>query len=261
MGQLFNTILYEPLLNLLIWLYNTVAFHDLGIAIIILTVLIKAALFYPSLKQMRAQRSLQDAQPAIEEIKKKYADNKEELGKQIMLYYKNNKVNPFSSCLPLLIQLPILLALFQVFRAGVITTDAGLLKPDQVTHLYGYLQSIYTTTPINHISFGFLDLSHSHNIFLAVAAGIMQFLQAKMLSTKKAPIRSAGSKDEDMTAALNKQMLYIFPVMTIIFGYQFPAGLALYWLVSTFITWLQQIYFLRLHAKSQEKKSVEIVNS
>ncbi|MCW1930024.1 MAG: YidC/Oxa1 family membrane protein insertase [Candidatus Kerfeldbacteria bacterium] len=254
MFELFNTVLYEPLLNLLMWLYNTIAFQDLGIAIIILTILIKAVLFYPSLKQMRAQRSLQDAQPAIEELKKKYADNKEELGKQIMQYYKNNKVNPFSSCLPLLVQLPILLALFEVFRAGVITTDTGLLKPEQVEHLYGYLKTTYMSTPISHISFGFLNLEKNHNILLAVAAGIMQFLQAKMLSTKKAPMRSAGSKDEDITAALNKQMLYIFPIMTVIFGYQFPAGLALYWFISTFITWLQQIYFLRLHAKSQEKK-------
>lgn len=255
MGQLFNTVLYEPLLNLLVWLYHTVSFGDLGVAIILLTFIIKALLFYPSLKQMRAQRQLQDAQPAIEELKKKYADNKEELGKQIMEYYKNNKVNPFSSCLPLLIQLPILLALFQVFQAGIATTEAGVLKPDQVEHLYGYLKEVYSTTAINHIFLGIVDLAKNHNIVLAVLAGIVQFFQAKMLTTKRAAVKSKGSMDEDMTAALNKQMLYLFPAMTVIFGYQFPAGLALYWLVSTLITWVQQLVFLRMHPQ----KNVEVV--
>lgn len=257
MSYLFNTFLYEPLLNVLMWLYHVVSFHDLGIAIVLLTVLIKALLFYPSLNQLRAQKSLQDAQPAIEELKKKYADNKEELGRQIMAYYKNNKVNPFSSCLPLLIQLPILIALFEVFRAGIATTADGLLQPNQVEHLYGFLRDVYSTTAINHIFLGFMDLTKNHNIVLAVLAGLMQFLQAKMLSTRRAPVRSSGSKDEDMTAALNKQMLYIFPVMTVIFGYQFPAGLALYWLISTFITWAQQVYFLRFHA--QPKTNVEVL--
>lgn len=250
MRELFNTIFYEPLLNLLMWLYHVIPFNDFGVSIIVLTILIKALLFYPSLKQMRAQRSLQDAQPAIDEIKKKYADNKEELGKQIMEYYKNNKVNPFSSCLPLLIQLPILFALFEVFNAGIRTTDAGLLQPGQIEHLYGSLRDVYATAQINHLFLGFVDLAKPHNIVFAVLAGIMQFLQAKMLSTKKAPIRSSGSADEDLTASLNKQMLYIFPVMTVIFGYQFPAGMALYWLVSTFLTWFQQLIFLRHHNKT-----------
>ena len=113
MGQIFNTILYEPLFNALIFIYNVLPWKDLGVAIIILTFLIKLLLFYPSLKGLRSQKSLQDVQPKLEEIKKQYKDNKEEMGRQIMKFYKENKVNPFSSCLPMLIQLPILWALFR----------------------------------------------------------------------------------------------------------------------------------------------------
>ncbi len=116
MIELFKTILYEPLLNLLVVFYNYIPGHDLGIAIIALTVVIKLVLFPFSQKGIKAQKALQDIQPKLEVIKKKYAHDKEKQTQAIMNFYKENKVNPFSSCLPLLIQLPILIAVFQVFR-------------------------------------------------------------------------------------------------------------------------------------------------
>jgi YidC/Oxa1 family membrane protein insertase len=74
-----------------------------------------------------------------------------------------------------------------------------------------------------------MDLAKPHNIVLAVLAGVMQFLQAKMLSTKRAAVKTPGAKDEDMAATINKQMLYFLPIITIIFGYQFPAGVTQEW--------------------------------
>ncbi len=246
MKEFFYTVLYEPLFNFLLWIYHVLPFKDLGVAIILLTLFIKLLLFWPSLQGLRSQKALQDIQPKIEELKKKYADDKEELGKQLMAFYKENKVNPFSSCLPLLIQLPILWALFQVFFVGL-QADAGssMIAADQLEHLYTPLRDIYSTTPISHTFLGFIDLSAKHNIVLAVLAGGLQFLQTKMLMTKRPVVKSSGAKDEDMAAALNKQMLYIFPALTVVFGYQFPAGVTLYWLSSTAFTWIQQLIFLR----------------
>lgn len=248
MIELFNTVLYEPLLNLLIWLYHIIPVKDLGLSIILLTLLIKLALFWPALSGLKAQKALQDTQPKINELKEKYKDNKEELGRQLMSFYKTNKVNPFSSCLPLLIQLPILIALYKVFFGGL-QTDAttGILVADQVQHLYGWLRDVYATTPINTVFLGFVHLNQTHNIYLAVLAGAAQFWQAKMLSTKRAALKAKSAKDEDLAAAMNKQMLYVLPVITVIFGYQFPAGVTLYWLATTAFTLLQQLYFLKWH--------------
>ncbi len=250
MKEFFTTVLYEPLLNTLIWIYDVLPWKDLGVAIILLTLLIKIALFYPSLKQMRSQKALQEAQPHIDALKKQHKDNKEELGRQIMKFYKENKVNPMSSCLPILIQLPILWALFKVFFGGLETDpNTGVLVAAQLEHLYGPLREAYQSEPIRHMFLGFVNLADKHNIVLAALAGIVQFLQAKMLTTKRAAVKTAGSKDEDFAAAMNKQMLYFLPIITVIFGYQFPAGVTLYWLSSTVFTWIQQLIFLR------EKKS------
>lgn len=257
MKEFFTTFLYEPLFNTLIWLYHVMPWHDLGIAIILLTIAIKLLLFYPALKGLRSQKALQDVQPKLDEIKKKYADDKEEMGRQVMQFYKDNKVNPFSSCLPLLIQLPILWALFRVFFGGLATDpETGILAAEQLQHLYEPLKTIYTTTPLQHTFLGFVNLAESKNIILAGLAGIIQFLQAKMLSSKKAQVSSTGAKDENMAANINKQMIYFMPIITVVFGYQFPAGVTLYWLSSTAFTWVQQLIFLRDGKKDEAAVTV-----
>jgi YidC/Oxa1 family membrane protein insertase len=256
MQQLFNTYLYEPMFNALIWLYHIIPLKDFGFSIILLTILIKLVLFWPSLSGLKAQRKLQDTQPKIAELKEKYKDNKEELGRQLMAFYKTNKVNPLSSCLPLLLQLPILIALYRVFFGGL-QTDAttGILAASQVQHLYGWLRDVYAVTPINTHFLGFIDLAAKHNVYLAVLAGGAQFWQAKMLSTKRAALKTTGSKDEDLAAAMNKQMLYVLPVITVVFGYQFPAGVTLYWLATTGFTALQQLFFLKWYHPRMQKKA------
>lgn len=233
MSNIFQTIFYQPVLNLLVFLYNIVPGHDLGIAIILLTAVIKLLLLPLSKQSIKAQKSLQDLQPKINEIKKKYAGKKEEMGKAMMALYKENKVNPFSSCLPLLIQLPFLLAVFRVFQDGFANGSLDLV--------YSFI-----TRPeaINTISLGFIDLS-ARNIPIAVLAGAAQYWQAKMMVAKKAEVHTEGSKDEDMMAMMNKQMIYLMPIMTVFIGISFPGGLALYWLVTTVLTGLQQVYIFK----------------
>ncbi len=247
---LYNTILYEPIFNGMIYLYHALPGNDMGVAIIILTIIIKLILFWPSLLALKSQKKLQETQPKIEELRRKYKDNKEELGRQLMEFYKTNKVNPFSSCLPIIIQLPVLLALYRAFFQGLqVDATTGLLAANQVQHLYGFLEAIYATTPINTTMFGLINLSASHNIILAVLAGAAAFFQTKTLQAKRAAIRTAGSKDEDVAATVNRQMMYVIPVITVVFGYQFPAGVTLYWLISTLFSLGQQLYFFRIRQK------------
>lgn len=260
MIELFNLLLYQPLFNGLIFLYHYLPGKDMGVAIIVLTTLIKVILFPPSLAAIRSQQTLRETQPKIDALKKQYQGKPEELGKKMIAFYRENRVNPFSSCLPLLVQLPILIALYQVFLGGLKTnTETGILLPEQVRFLWGNLKNVYQTQAINPLFLGIVNISKSGNWVLAVIAGLLQFWQTKMMTVKKPPIKSSGSRDEGITTAMNRQMLYFMPALTIVFGAQFPAGLTLYWVVSTLLTIVQQQYFFRAQGQMvvqpQEKKA------
>jgi YidC/Oxa1 family membrane protein insertase len=256
---IFVIILYNPLFNALMFLYKYVPGHDLGVAIILLTLLIKLILFLPSLSSIHSQQKMQEIQPKLKALQEKYKDNREELSRQLMALYKSNKVNPFSSCLPLLIQLPILIVLYRVFLSGInIDTATHLFNGDQLSHLYHPLKVAFTTLKVDTIFLGFINLTAKHNIALAAIAGALQFWQSKMMMAKKPP-KVEGAKDEDTTALVTKNMMYMMPVMTLIFGYQFPAGLALYWVVSTGFQILQQYYYFRWKHKPAATAEVEVL--
>src|SRR3989338_2273117 len=127
--NIFTEFLYRPLFNLLVFLYNTVSFSDVGLAIIILTVIIRLILWPLSQKAIRSQKSLQDLQPRIKEIQAKHKDNKALQSQELMALYKENKVNPLSGCLPIIVQFPILIALYRVFLKGFDTATLALLYP------------------------------------------------------------------------------------------------------------------------------------
>jgi len=241
MATIFQTIFYQPILNLLVFLYNIIPGHDIGLAIILMTIVIKLILLPLSKQSIKSQKALQELQPKIEEIKKKYA-NKEEQGRAMMQLYKQEKVNPFSSCLPLLIQLPFLWAVFRVFRDG--------LNNHSLNYVYSFISR---PEAINSVSLGLVDLAKP-NAVLAVLAGLAQFWQAKMMTTKRPEVRANGAKDEDMMAVMNKQMLYFMPVLTVVIGLSFPGGLTLYWFVTTLLTALQQLYLFKKKEKAIEVK-------
>lgn len=235
MIQLFNLILYQPLLNLLVFFYNTIAFRDLGLAIIFLTIFIKLILYPFSLSQIKAQKSLTELQPKLNEIKKKYASDKMRLTKETIELYKTHKINPFSSCLLLIIQLPILIAVYQVFRTGL---------SDQVLSLYPFIEN---PGQLNPFTFGIINLAEK-SFFLALLTGIVQFFQTKMFSTKKPPpevLRKNGGKDESMVAIMNKQMVIMMPIFTIVIGMTLPSGLIFYWLINLILTIFQQLLIFK----------------
>ncbi len=238
MGYLFHLIFYQPLLNLLVFFYNVIPGHDLGIAIILITVFIKLILYPLSAQSIKSQKALQALQPKVEALKKQHKDQKEILAAELMKLYKAEKVNPMSSCLPLLIQFPFLIAVYQVFRTGL--SDGAL------GNLYPFIAS---PGRLNNIAFGFLDFAKPQ-IVLAVLAGLAQFWQAKMMVTKKPAINTPGSQDESMMATMNKQMVYMMPIMTIFIGVSLPGGLVFYWLVVTVLSALQQIVVFRKKTQS-----------
>lgn len=231
-ATVFNIILYKPIFNVFVFLYNIIPGHDVGVVILVLTLLIKVILYPLTNSGIKAQKSLQDLQPKVEELKKRYANDKQALAQATMELYKNNKVNPFSSCLPLLLQLPIIFALYAVFRDGLASHNVAV-------NLYPFIHNPET---INSVSLGFVDLSKP-NYILAILAGVAQFFQTRSMTKKTArppKVAGEGGKDEDMMSMMNKQMLYFMPIMTVLIGLRLPSGLALYWFLSTVIMSLQQ---------------------
>jgi YidC/Oxa1 family membrane protein insertase len=223
----------QPLLNLLVFLYN-ILWGDIGLAIIAITVIIRLIL-YPSFKhQLESQKKLAELQPKLKELQSRYKDNREEQSKAMMKFYRENKVNPFGSCLPLIIQLLILIALFQVFRTG--------LNGAALENLYSFV-----TNPgsINTLSLGFLELS-TPNIILAFITGGVQYFQSKlMMRFQPKPAAKGSGGTADMGSMISKQMIYVLPVITVIFGAQLPAGLTLYWLITTLFMLGQQYIIIR----------------
>lgn len=239
MMSLFNTILTQPILNLLLWLYDVIPGRDIGIAIIALTIVIKALLYPLAKKQIKQQKMLQDLQPKIEELRKKYKDDKETQARELMSLYKVEKVNPASSCLPLLVQLPIFIALLHVLQSVLGSQDFSLLY-SFIPHPGTIQLTLFNGIPLD-----------KPNIPMAIIAGIVQFWQARQMimrgGAKQPPTDvkgSEGSKDESMAAMMNKQMMYVMPIMTVVIGFSLPGGLTLYWLTMSVLTVMQQWYML-----------------
>ena len=228
MSAIFNELFFRPVLNLLIFIYNSIPGSDLGIAIILLTIIIKLVLYPLSKQALKSQKALQDLQPKMNALKERYKNEKEKLAQEMMKLYKEQKVNPLSSCLPLLIQLPFLFAVFRVFSNG--------LSGDVGGHLYSFIAN---PGVLNASFLGLINLS-SPSPILGVLAGASQFAQTRMLGIKRPEVKSKESKDEDVMALVNKQMMYMMPAITVFLGFSFPAGLMLYWFVTTILTILQQ---------------------
>ena len=179
---------------------------NFGVSIIIVTILIKIMLLPLTLKQDKSMKEMKKLQPELEKIKQKYANDKQMLNIKTMELYKEHKVNPLGGCLPLLLQLPILFALFGVLRNGIIPKDSSFL---------------------------WLKLSVPDQFYvLPVLNGAVSFFQQKLM----------GSADSNPQM---KNMMYVFPIMMIMFSLKMPSGLQLYWLTSSILAVVQQYFIMK----------------
>jgi len=188
--NVFNVVLYQPLFNALILLYKYLPGHDFGIAVIILTIVIRLILYPLMVQSIKSQKVLSELQPKIQEIQSKYKNDKEKQARATMELYQKEKINPFGGCLPLLVQLPILFALYKVFWKG--------FQPEAMDMLYSFVphQGAIDPTFLGIINLGEVSL------VLAVLAGITQFFQTKMV-TPKTP---KSKKEEGQMAQFSGMM-------------------------------------------------------
>jgi len=234
----FNIFLYQPLFNSLVLIYNYLPWSDIGISIVILTIIIRAVLYPVAVKALKSQKTLQELQPKIQEIQKKHKNNKEQLAMETLELYRREKINPFSSLFLALIQLPILIALYTVFWKG--------LNPDELANLYSFVSS---PGQLNAVFLGFMDLSKT-NFIIAILAGIFQFFQTKMMLPKTAPVQKKGS---DIAQMMQKQMVYFFPFLTVFILMNLPSAIGLYWIVSGIFSIVQQYFILKQYPAEAKK--------
>jgi YidC/Oxa1 family membrane protein insertase len=210
--SLYIEALYRPILNSLVWLYVSLPWNDVGLAIVLLTVAIRIILTPILWKGQNAQKKLSSLQPEMKRIQEQHKNDREGQGKAMMELYAQNKVNPFSGCLLLLVQLPVLIALFQVFQKG--------FNASELQYLYSFVSN---PGVLNPVSFGFLDLSKG-NLIIGVVAAITQYFQTKLMMPQTPP-----SGKNDFASIMQRQSLYIFPALILVWSYTLPSALALYW--------------------------------
>lgn len=239
--DIVRTILYQPLFNALIFLVWLIPSHNIGWAIVALTIIIRIILLPSSMKATRQQKKMRDLQPAIQELQEKYKGDKQKQAQMLMDFYKENKVNPLGSCLPLLIQLPILIILYYVFQAG--------LDSSKLSMLYGFVPR---PDFINNTFLG-INLANPDKWILPIIAGVLQFIQSRQIMPP-----TKAKKGEEMQAMISKQMLYLMPIFTIFIAGRLPAALPIYWIVTSIFTIIQQWFVLKEPAKTVDGKPLTV---
>jgi YidC/Oxa1 family membrane protein insertase len=234
-STLYHALVYNPLYNGLVGLMDIFPWMDAGIAVIVFTIIVRLILFPLSKKAIVTQVRMKEIQPEIDKLKETMKNDREGQALKMMQLYKDKKVSPFSSILVLLIQLPIIFALYSIFiNSGLPTVNTSLLYP-------------FVSVPNVNMEFlGLIDISQ-RSILLAVLAAIAQFLQLHF-SLAAAPSQNSGNPQVDMAQAMTKNMKYVFPVVVFLIAYKISAVVALYWIVTNLFT-LGQELVVRRHLK------------
>lgn len=238
-SSFFHTFFYNPIYNVLVTLVAVVPGSDVGIAVILLTIIIRLILLPFSLSAARTQRSMKELEPRLKELKEKHKGNKEQEAVETLALYKEARVNPFASILIAFIQIPVLLALYWVFLKEPFTAvNTGLL---------------YAFTPVPHgISMQFLGLVSvmGKSLVLAVIAGATQYLQAHLALAGTMKPSPEKNMQNDFQRVMGLQLKFVFPFLIGVISYTTSAAIALYFITTNIAGALQELY-VRRHLAAQ----------
>lgn len=271
----------------LYFIYNTIGFHNYGLAIIFFTVIVKLALLPLTLKQLKSTTKMQEIQPKIEQVKQRYKNDKDKLNQEMMRIYEENKVNPAGGCLPLLIQFPILISLYWVitrplkfmlgksqeiidgltaflpeaFRQGYSLELNVLNFFNQFPEKVAEVSELITSAEVINLKFLGLNLGYipTINTDLLFGEQALTYLPLliipiiNVLSTFFASKMAMPKTTDSSKGSTTNSMLYIGPIMTLIFSFQLPAGVGLYWAAGNAFQILQQLYINKVVRKKKEE--------
>lgn len=216
---------------------------NLGLSIILLTVLIKAILVPATNPQLRTMKKQQALKPELDKIKKKYKDDKKKQAEAQMTLFKEHGLNPGSGCITMFATIVVMLALYTVIRKIALATDI-----DQINQTL-YFEALKVTEGIK-TSFLWFDLSKPDPFYvLAVVSGIVQFIVSKMTmsfnKSGEAAAKETPDRKDDIAYNIQQQMLYTMPIFNVVIGISLPAGVVLYLVVSTVFSAFQTYFVLR----------------
>lgn len=223
---MYNQFIYQPILSTLLWLYQATG-HNLGFAIILLTLVVRVILIPFTLPQLRSAKKMALLKPELDALKKKHGHDAKLFQQKQLEFYKTRGVNPAAGCLPFIAQFIVLIALYQVFMKTLGGDGMGEIN---ATFLLWDLKSKDTT------------------YILPVLAGLLQFVMSLTIlpAVENQPEKRPGNAEQkqdvaEMATSMQQQMVFMMPIMTVIFSIQFPSGLALYWVITTAFSLAQQL--------------------
>ena len=237
---MWDTIIIKPFINLLLWIYMMVG--NFGVAIILFTTLTRLILYPLTAKQIKSSQAMQELQKNKRyiEIQEKYKNDKEKLAQEQMKLYQELKINPLSSCLPTLLQFPIIIGLYQALIQSIASAPLDLLK--MTRHLYPGFLNISELIPLN-THFLWMDLGLKERLFipglnfgipvLTIIVVITTYFSSKIISPPSQP----GANDQG--AMMTKMMNLYMPILMGWLAYSLSSGLALYFVISNIIQILQ----------------------
>lgn len=240
---MYNTFIYTPLYNALIAIIGFVPGHDIGIAVLLLTIMVRVLLYPLSKKATETQLKMKIIEPKMKALKEQYKNNREEQGRQMLELYKREGVNPFSSILTLFIQIPIMIALYQVFLRGF------TVQPEI---LYSFITPpAYFGTNI----FGLVDVA-SKSLVMAIVVGVTQYITFSIISSAAPTQPKVEGKEstmaEDFAASMQFQLKYFMPFMIASVAYFAGPALSLYLLTSNIVQIIQDKVIKRRLAAASE---------
>ena len=293
----------RPLGQFLLFIYNTLAFHNYGLAIIIFTILVKLVLLPLTVKQYRSSAKMQELQPMMQEIQKRYKSDKEKLNQETMKLYQENNYNPASGCLPMIVQMPILISLYWVIiqpmkfmlnktqeqidklvdvatkamggasnwtyqkelmslnyfneNKELLSQTSGLLSAKELINFnffglhLGSIPSYKTADLFGADAYIYLPL-----LILPILAVITTYISTKLSMPKP----NQGAAQNAMASSMTNSMMYIGPIMTLIFSFQLPAGVVMYWSVGYVFTIFQQLYINKHVLKKKDNIVVKAID-
>ncbi len=236
--SIYNTVFYDPLLNGLIFLIKVVPFHDVGIAVIVLTVIVKFIIFPFQHRAIITQRKMKELEPELKRIKEKHKKDSQEQARKTMELYRRHGVNPFSSFVTVLIQLPIFIALYKIFIVGV------NFDPSQI---YSFIS---IPKYINVHFLGIIDMTQKSYV-LAALAGISQFFQMKLaIPPVKKAVPGERSFKNDLARSMSMQAKYIMPAFIFFIAIKFSSAMALYWTTMNIFAIIHESIVRRMAKKN-----------
>lgn len=237
---MFHTIFYEPIYNLLVLVLTYAPFHDIGTAIVVVTLIVKGILLPLNLSALRGQYAMKRVEGEIKEIREKHKEAPHDAGRKTMEVYKREKINPFASIFTILIQIPVIFALYWVFSKGFI------MDPESLYSFITFPEQLQTK------AFGIFDVTDK-NIVIALLAALSSYVLARRQTESmvvKKEVHEQTLQDQFMKS-MKVQLLYVLPVIIGFSAAILPAALGFYWFISNIIGYAQDVYMKRKLAHLQ----------